>query len=56
MSSTKFRDTVTFNRPKKFNSLCTPLIEELNDALRTFDDEKDIGAVVMTGNEKAFAG
>ncbi|KAI9726208.1 MAG: hypothetical protein M1828_001881 [Chrysothrix sp. TS-e1954] len=46
---------ITFNRPKKLNSLCTPLIHELNDALRKMDDAKDIGAMVMTGSEKAFA-
>ena len=47
---------VTLNRPKALNALCSPLFIELNDALRKFEAQKDIGAIVMTGNEKAFAG
>lgn len=46
---------ITLNRPKKLNSLCTPLFKELNDALRTIDSQKDVGAIVLTGSEKAFA-
>lgn len=49
-------DPVVLNRPKKLNSLCSPLIKELNDALRNFDEENGVGAIVLTGNEKAFAG
>lgn len=44
------------NRPKSLNALSTPFFVEINDALRTFDDDPTIGAIVMTGNEKAFAG
>ncbi|KAI9669651.1 MAG: hypothetical protein M1831_007347 [Alyxoria varia] len=46
---------ITFNRPKKLNALFTPLIHEVNDALRTFDEDKSVGAMVLTGSEKAFA-
>ena len=61
-SNTLFRSltvsffAVTFDRPKKLNSLCTPLIKELNDALRSYDDQQEMGAIVLTGSEKAFAG
>ncbi|CAZ80111.1 unnamed protein product [Tuber melanosporum] len=45
---------VTLNRPK-VNALNTPLMSELNDALRAFDDSKAIGAIIITGSERAFA-
>jgi hypothetical protein len=47
---------VRFNRPKALNALCTPLILELNDALRAFDADDAVGAIVLTGSERAFAG
>lgn len=43
------------NRPKALNALCTPLILELNAALRDYQADKSIGAVVLTGSERAFA-
>ena len=46
---------VTLNRPKALNALNGALIGELNDALDSFEAEDEIGAVVITGNEKAFA-
>jgi enoyl-CoA hydratase len=46
---------VQLNRPKALNALCTPLILELNQALREFQADKTIGAIVLTGSEKAFA-
>ncbi|QKX60670.1 uncharacterized protein TRUGW13939_07816 [Talaromyces rugulosus] len=46
---------VTLNRPKALNALSSPLFEELNDALSKYDENKDIGAIVITGSEKAFA-
>ncbi len=48
--------TVTLNRPKALNALSSAVFVELNDALRKFDHDKDTGAIVMTGSEKAFAG
>lgn len=48
--------TVTLNRPKALNALCTPLFVELNEAIKSLDSDKDIGAIVITGSEKAFAG
>jgi len=46
---------ITLNRPKALNALSTPLTIELGNALRRFEQDDDIGAVVITGNEKAFA-
>ncbi|GBG30357.1 Enoyl-CoA hydratase, mitochondrial [Hondaea fermentalgiana] len=42
-------------RPKALNALCTPLINELNDATEKLDLDADVGAIVITGSEKAFA-
>mmetsp|Transcript_7369 Transcript_7369/g.8460 ORF Transcript_7369/g.8460 Transcript_7369/m.8460 type:complete len:287 (-) Transcript_7369:1276-2136(-) len=46
---------VTLNRPKALNALCSPLIDELNDATRKLDLDEEVGAIVVTGSEKAFA-
>lgn len=32
------------------------MFEELNDALKKFDGDESVGAIVLTGSEKAFAG
>jgi enoyl-CoA hydratase len=47
--------TVTLNRPKALNALCTPLFLELNDALKKLDTDGETGAIVLTGSERAFA-
>eukprot|EP00924_Labyrinthula_sp_SR-Ha-C_P006144 maker-scaffold_54-snap-gene-1.21-mRNA-1 protein AED:0.30 eAED:0.30 QI:228/1/1/1/1/1/2/293/274 len=46
---------ITLNRPKALNALCTPLIEELNHATSILDKDPEIGAMIITGNGKAFA-
>merc|ERR1712158_186671 len=46
---------VALNRPKALNALCGPLMEELTQALGEWDKDPSIGAMVVTGNEKAFA-
>lgn len=46
---------VRLNRPKALNALNSTLIKELMDALATFDSDDSIGAMVITGNERAFA-
>jgi len=46
---------VGLDRPKVLNALNRRLIEELGAALAGFDADDAIGAVVITGNEKAFA-
>lgn len=47
--------SVTLNRPKALNALCSPLMLELNDAVGKLDKDSSIGAIVLTGSEKAFA-
>ena len=46
---------ITLNRPDALNALSSPLISELNQSLVAFELDEDIGAIVITGNEKAFA-
>ncbi|KOC61682.1 putative enoyl-CoA hydratase, mitochondrial [Habropoda laboriosa] len=46
---------VTLNRPKALNALCDKLMTELNDAVLKLDQNENIGAIVVTGSEKAFA-
>ncbi|MEO9874422.1 MAG: enoyl-CoA hydratase [Anderseniella sp.] len=46
---------VTLNRPDALNALNSALIDELNQALDVFEADSAIGAIVITGSEKAFA-
>ena len=46
---------IRFNRPQALNALNAKLIAELGEALTQFDLDSKIGAIVITGNEKAFA-
>ncbi|KAI0051519.1 enoyl-CoA hydratase [Auriscalpium vulgare] len=46
---------ITLNRPKALNALSSPLFLELNEALLAFDADDAIGAIVLTGSERAFA-
>ena len=46
---------IRLNRPQALNALSSPLIEDLNKALEGFETDPEIGAIVLTGSEKAFA-
>ncbi len=46
---------IRLNRPKALNALNSALIAELNIALDLLDKDPDIGALVITGSDKAFA-
>ncbi len=46
---------ITLNRPKALNALNGPLLSELADALKAFDENDQIGAIVISGSERAFA-
>lgn len=46
---------ITLHRPQALNALCTPLVEEVGQALRAFDEDAAIGCIMLTGSEKAFA-
>jgi enoyl-CoA hydratase len=46
---------ITLDRPKALNALNDELMNELGQALLAFDEDDGIGAIVVTGSEKAFA-
>ena len=46
---------ITLNRPKALNALNTPMMIELEQALRSYEDDASIGCIIITGNDKAFA-
>jgi len=46
---------ITLNRPKSLNALCDALFTDLGDALRALQADPTIGAIVLTGSERAFA-
>ncbi len=46
---------ITLNRPKALNALSPALMRELASAIDTFEADENIGALVITGSERAFA-
>jgi enoyl-CoA hydratase len=46
---------IRLNRPKQLNALNDQLMNELGEALLAFDHDEAIGAIVITGSDKAFA-
>ena len=46
---------ITINRPKALNALNDQVVDEIGAALDTFEADDGIGAIVITGSEKAFA-
>jgi enoyl-CoA hydratase len=46
---------IRLNRPQALNALNATLVTELGQALAQFDKDEKIGAIVITGSEKAFA-
>ena len=46
---------ITLNRPKQMNALNPKLMQELGAALYGFDADEGVGAILITGNDKAFA-
>jgi enoyl-CoA hydratase len=46
---------ITLNRPQALNALNAALITELGAALDDFEADPAIGAIVLTGSDKAFA-
>lgn len=47
--------TIRLNRPKALNALNNEMMEEVLEAARSFDASPDIGCLILTGNERAFA-
>jgi enoyl-CoA hydratase len=46
---------IRLNRPKALNALCAALMQELTEALDAFEKNDAIGAMVLTGSDRAFA-
>ncbi|KAF5901575.1 enoyl-CoA hydratase, mitochondrial, partial [Clarias magur] len=46
---------IQLNRPKALNALCDGLMIEVGKALDTFEQDAEVGAIVITGSERAFA-
>ncbi len=46
---------IRLNRPKALNALCDALMKELSQALGEFEKDDAIGAMVLTGSDRAFA-
>ncbi|WP_066830895.1 enoyl-CoA hydratase-related protein [Rufibacter ruber] len=46
---------IQLNRPKELNALNLQLMAELRDALKELDQNEEVRAIVLTGNERAFA-
>ena len=46
---------ITLNRPKALNALNSQLVSEITAACRAFDKDESVGAIVLTGSERAFA-
>jgi len=46
---------ITLNRPKALNALCNGLMLEVQEALEKLNKDNNVGAVIITGSEKAFA-
>ncbi|XP_065197834.1 enoyl-CoA hydratase, mitochondrial-like [Sycon ciliatum] len=46
---------IELNRPKSLNALCDTLMYEIRSALKSFENDKECAAIVLTGSKKAFA-
>ncbi len=46
---------ITINRPKQLNALNDRVMDEIGDAMTKFDADESIGAIVITGSDRAFA-
>jgi len=46
---------ITLNRPDAYNALNLAMLEEIMAALDKFDHQDDVGAMIISGNQKAFA-
>lgn len=46
---------VTLNRPEALNALNGTVMTELTEALGIFEADDDVGCIIVTGSEKAFA-
>jgi hypothetical protein len=47
--------TITLNRPKALNALNAQVMNEVTTAAAEFDNDPEIGVIIITGSPKAFA-
>lgn len=47
--------TITLNRPKALNALNSATLRDVTAAAKAFDEDPNVGAIVLIGSEKAFA-
>lgn len=47
---------IRLNRPKALNALSAALMQDLLWALQQFDNDPEVGAIVITGNDRVFCG
>eukprot|EP01132_Coremiostelium_polycephalum_P005378 gene5378-6711_t len=46
---------ITLNKPKSLNALSDDLVHDINAALRDYQEDSEVGAIILAGAEKAFA-
>ncbi len=46
---------ITLNRPKALNALNSQVLSDILEAVKAFEADANVGAMVITGSEKAFA-
>ena len=46
---------IELHRPRALNALCDALMDELGEAIAAYDGDDAVGAIVLTGSDKAFA-
>jgi len=47
---------ITLNRPKALNALNAAHFQDISDAMKEADEDASVGAMILTGSERAFAG
>lgn len=47
---------ITLNRPKALNALNAAHFQDISDAMKEADEDASVGAIILTGSERAFAG
>lgn len=46
---------ITLNRPKALNALSSALMTEVGQAIDSFESDENVGSIIITGSERAFA-
>ncbi|TDA63445.1 MAG: enoyl-CoA hydratase/isomerase family protein [Clostridia bacterium] len=47
--------TITLNRPKQMNAISKKMISELKETLSAAQEDPEVWAIILTGNEKVFS-